>query len=365
MKTILCINGSDSIGHAGIQADIRTIKDIGGYAVTAVTSVTVQNSMGITDVYDMPADLIVGQVKAIYEETHPDVVKVGMVNTPDAIRMIRDEIVGCRQIVCSPVILSSYGGLLMNNDSIRSYCNNLFPICTVLIIKCTDAEIILGKRICTDSDMEAAALKLHQMGPQHVLLRGGTYSEGRINALLKLSPCHSCKEKSMFFSSLNINGWQRHGVGGTLSTAIAARLAIGDDVATAVSNAHNYMHCQVVYSSAKQPSIQSNALYDRFMTTLSDNYTKAHDVAFYASALSISTRYLSQITGAISGRSPKQIIDDYLLHESERLLQTTTLSIQQVAGRLGFSSQIVFAKFFKLKKGCSPTLYRSKATTRT
>lgn len=352
MKTVLCINGSDSMGLSGIQADIRTIKDLGEYALTAVTSVTVQNSHGITDTYELPTELIVGQLKAIYEETHPDSVKIGLVNDPDSIREIRNEVVGCREVVCSPVIISSFGGLLMNNDSVRAYCNLLLPICRLLIVKCTDAEIMLGHRISTDNDMRNAVAELHEMGAEWVLLRGGTYSEGRINALL------SSNGSGRFFSSVNVEAWQRHGVGGTLSTAIATQLAKGDGVADAVTNAHSYIHCQQVYSSQKQQHVQRNTLYDRFMSLVSDNYRSSHDVTFYADSLSISTRYLSQITKTVCARSPKQIIDGYLLRESEQLLSTTSLSIQQIAIELGFSSQITFAKFFKAKKHRSPSYYR-------
>lgn len=353
MEKILCINGSDSMGNSGIQADIRTIKDLGGYAVTVITSVTAQNARGITDSYELPADLVHGQLKAVYEDVHPDAVKIGLVNNPETIKAIRNEVVGCRKIVCSPVIISSYGGLLMNNDSISAYCSHLLPICKLLIVKCTDAEIILRHRICTDNDMRIAVSELHEMGAEWVLLRGGTYSEGRINALL------SGNGSARFFSSVNVEGWQRHGVGGTLSTAIAAQLAKGDDTDDAVSNAHNYIHCQVVYSASKQKNVQPNALYDRFMSLLSDNYTTAHDVAFYADALSISTRYLSQITKSVCTRSPKQIIDDYIIRESEQLLTTTSMSIQQISIALGFSSQIAFAKFFKSKKGYSPSSLRN------
>lgn len=352
MKTILCINGSDSMGHSGIQADIRTIKDLGEYALTAVTSVTVQNSHGITDTYELPTELVVGQLKAIYEETHPDAIKIGLINNPDSIRAIRNEVVGCKEVVCSPVIISSYGGLLMNNDAIHAYCNHLLPICRLLILKCTDAEIILGHRITTDNDMKLAVQELHDMGAEWVLLRGGTYSEGRINALL--SSCDSQR----YFSSVNVEGWQRHGVGGTLSTAIATHLAKGDAPADAVTNAHSYIHCQVVYSAQKEKHVQPNVLYDRFMSLISDNYKTAHDVAFYADALSISTRYLSQITKMVCARSPKQIIDEHLLRESEQLLSTTPMSIQQISIELGFSSQIAFAKFFKAKKHYPPSSYR-------
>lgn len=372
----LCINGSDSLGNAGIQADIRTIKDIGGYAVTVVTSVTVQNSQGIIHVHELPCDLIVGQVKAIYDEMCPRVVKVGMVNDAETIRCIAKEIVGSHSVVCSPVILSSYGGLLMSNDVLHAYCMHLLPMCTLLIIKCVDAEIILGRRISTDEDMKLAAEELHRMGAVNVLLRGGTYTEGRISALLSVTMetaedgVMSLQNKGIrttFFSSVNIDGWQRHGVGGVLSTAIAARMALGDDVEHAVNNAHNYLHSQVVYASSSVATkesggcsqLQPNILYDRFMSLIADNYTTAHEVSFYAAKLCISTRYLSQITNMVCGRSPKQIIDEYIVRECEKLLKTTTLTIQQISGLLGFSSQISLAKFFKAKRGCSPSQCRN------
>lgn len=353
MRPILCINGSDSMGNSGIQADIRTIKDFGGHAATAVTSVTIQNSKGITDIHPLSTELVTGQIQAVCEESIPSAVKIGMVNDPDQIHKIRQEIVGCRVVVCSPVIHSSYGGLLMSNEAIHAFCQHLLPICTVLVIKCLDAEIILGRQISTDNEMVQAARQLQAMGTEWVLLRGGTYTEGRINALL-CGPEHTS-----FFSSVNIEGWQRHGVGGTLSTAIAARLAMGDEMREAVSNAHNYLHSQVVYASSPRLSLQTHSLYDRFLSLLSGHYTSAHDVAHYASALSITPRYLSQITNTVSGRSPKQIIDDYLVQKSEQLLHNTSLSIQQISDMLGFSSQIAFAKFFKSQKGGSPTSFRT------
>lgn len=356
MKTILCINGSDSTGHSGIQADVRTIRDLGGTAVTAVTSVTVQNNSGIQDVHELPSDLVAGQIRAVYGEVHPKAVKVGMVNNADTVRIIRDEIVGCECVVCSPVILSSHGGCLMSNEAIRAFCTYLLPICKLLLLKCTDAEIILGQRIHTDQDMVQAAKRLHEMGAEWVLLRGGIYTEGHINALLLGEDYQS------FFTSVNIEGWQRHGVSGTLSTSIAAYLVADQQVPDAVSAAHVYLHSQVVYAGANHnvKSLQPHNLYNRFLSLVSSHHRSAHDVAFYALQMNITTRYLSQITGTVSGKSPKQIIDDRLLHESERMLSTTTLTVQEIANELGFSSQITFAKFFRTKKGFPPTAYRER-----
>lgn len=362
MNTILCINGSDSMGHSGIQADIRTIKDLGGYAVTAVTSVTVQNHTSIRAVHELPSALVAGQIRAIYEEVRPNAVKVGMICDPDTIRIVRDEIVGCPHIVCSPVILAANGGCLMSNDAIHAFCHDLLPICSLLMLKCIDAEIILGRRITTDEDMISAAQDLQERGAQWVLLRGGTYLEGHINALLKgPAASDSSTVHQQFFSSVNIEGWQRHGVGGTLSTAIATRLSLGDDIPSAVSHAHDYLRNQVVFTSTDSSvSLRPNDLYNRFLSLLAAHYREAHDVTFYADKLSISTRYLSQITNTVSGQSPKQVIDNYLLKETDQLLMSTSLTIQEISHTLGFSSQMVFAKFYKTKRGYSPTYYRKK-----
>lgn len=359
MKTILCINGSDSMGHSGVQADIRTVKDFGGYAVTAVTAVTVQNNTNILGIHELPTDLVIEQIRAIYHEERPQVVKIGMINNAATIHAVRQEIVGCPLIVASPVILSSQGGCLMNNDSIMAFCKHLLPISTLLMLKCTDAEIILGRSITTDQDMTQAAKQLREMGAAWVLLRGGTYMEGRIKALLQ-GP-----DSETFFSSVNIEGWQRHGVGGTLSTAIASHLALGEAVPLAVNHAHDYLHSQLVYSSQK--SVKSNVLqpqnlYNAFLSLLADKYRSEHSVTFYANQLSITTRYLSQITNHISGQSPKQIIDNYLLKEAEQMLTSTTQTIQEMSIALGFRSQVTFAKFFKAKRGVSPSAYRSNLT---
>lgn len=361
MNTILCINGSDSMGHSGLQADIRTVKDLGGYAVTAVTAVTVQNHTNIIGIHELPSDLIVGQIRAIYEEEHPKAIKVGLVNNVETIKAIRNEIIGCQRIVASPVILSSQGGCLMSNEAIFTFCRTLLPICTILMLKCTDAEIILGHSITTDNEMKQAAHQLREMGAQWVLLRGGTYMEGRINALLQ-GP-----DVEAFFSSVNIEGWQRHGVGGTLSTAIATHLALGEEVPLAVNHAHDYLHSQVVYASQKsaiRPTLQPQNLYNAFLSLLAEHHRVDHNVSFYAAQLAISTRYLSQITNFVSGQTPKQIIDNYLLKEAEQMLSSTTLTIQEISIALGFSSQVTFAKFFKSKRAIAPTTYRANLALR-
>lgn len=321
--------------------------------MTAVSSVTVQNEGGIQDVHPLPADVVVGQVRAVYDDVRPLAVKVGLVNDAEAIRLVRDEIVGCSNVVCSPGIVSSHGGSLMSHDALHALTLYLLPITRLLVLKCADAEIILGRPITTDDDMLQAAAALRDMGAEWVLLRGGVYAAGRINALLYGST-------AQFFSSYNIEGWQKHGVGAALSTAIATRLAQGDDVPSAVRNAHTYMHNRVVYAVEAEATARPVDLYNQFLSLITDHYHEAHDVSFYAENLSITPRYLSHITRTVVAKSPKQVIDDYLLHEVELLLTTTTLTIQEISHILGFSSQAVLAKFFHQHRGVSPTIFRRR-----
>ena len=146
-----------------------------------------------------------------------------------------------------------------------------------------------------------------------------------------------------------------------MSSAIAARLALGDDMALAVSHAHHYMHHQVVYQpEASGSRLRPADLYDLFLDLLAQHHTTAHDVRWYADQMHISSRYLSQITALASGHSPKQVIDDYLIQKAKVLLSGSRLSIQETAYRLGFPSQAQFCRVFKGVEGETPTKYRKK-----
>lgn len=353
-KKILTITGSDPTGGAGIQADINTIAALGGKALSAITSVTIQTPSGIESVYQLPTDLIVGQVKAIVADMHPSSVKVGLLHNADTIRLIRNEIVGIRHIVCDPGIISSNGVRLADDDSIHALCRYIIPETTLLMMRCCEAETVLGINISTDDDMLCAARRLHQMGAKWVMLRGGIHAEGRLTALLYGDNEHR------FFSSYNIEGWQRHGVGGALSTAIATRLAFGDDVSTAVNNAHAYIHSQVVYAvEPSERSLRPADIYNQFVSYLASHYSEAHNVAFYADKLNISQRYLSRITAVVASKTPKQVIDGYLIQEAQQLLANSRLTIQEISLRLGFTSQSMFSRFFHKQTGTSPITFRN------
>lgn len=351
--TILSITGSDGTGGAGIQADVQTISALGGKALTVLTCLSMQSASDGFALYDVPTDLIVAQVQSLLTAFHPSAAKIGLVRDADAIRVLRYELAGMRQVVCDPGLLSARGARLMDDAAMLAFKTHLLPIVNVLLMRCDEAELLLGCRIGSDEDMLDAARRLCAMGPQWLLLRGGRHNGARLTALLYGDGGHR------FFSSHNIEGWQQHGVGGAMSSAIATRLAMGDDVPTAVENAHRYMHNQVIFSqSADAERSRPADLYNRFLDIIAQDYTMAHDVLHYASKLSISSRYLSRITAQMSAQTPKQIIDDYLIIKAKVLLDSSALSVQEISNRLGFASQAQFCRLFTHVAGIPPTKYR-------
>lgn len=351
----MSITGSDSTGGAGIQTDIQTITAMGGYALSAITSITVQGADGMHKVHDLPCEMVVEQIESIFDNMHPVAVKVGLVRNPEVVIALRRQIVGCRYVVCAPGIMSSRGERLLDDVAIDVLAKYLLPISTLLMLRCNEAELMLGCSISTSDDMLKAARALVEKGAGAVMLRGGHLQEGYLTALLYVGK----KNTHQFFTSPNTEGWQMHGVGGALSTAIATRLALGDGIEDAVSNAHVYMRNRVVYSaqSATQ-SLRHIEIYNKLMSLIAAHFSEAHDVAYYADALSVSPRYLSQITGRVVSKSPRQVIADYVANEAEQLLTNTELNIQEVANKLGFTSQALFCKFFKQQKGMSPSDWR-------
>lgn len=351
--TILSITGSDSTSESGIQADLRTITDLGGYALTAITAITVQYQGEIREIYDLPTSLVLNQVGHLIKEFHPQSVKVGMIRNETILSALCHEIVFCPHRIVVSGILNAQGHLLMPMSLLQAWQEQLLPLATLLIIKVNEAELLLDTIISSDQEMIEVASRLRALGAGAVLLRGGRQTEGLLTALL------ADEHGYRFFTSRNLDGWQRHGVGGALSSAIATRLAFGDSLQQAVTEAHTYMHSQVVYAvSATGDALRPADLYNRLMTFIADYHTKAHDVAFYANKLAITPRYLAQITARVVDKSPKQVIYDYLLQEALALLANTRLTIQEIAYRLGFSSQAMFTRFFNQQQGCSPSQYR-------
>lgn len=354
--SVLSINASDSTACAGIQADQRTITALGGYALTAITSVTVQDRSGISSVHDLPAHMVSGQVRAILSQEHPRAVKVGLLRHTDTLMAVARELQDYPRVVMAPGLMASSGKSMVEPEVMRLWESALFPYAALLQLRVTEAENILGMRIRTDHDMERAARLLASTGARSVLLRGGRLSQDRLTAFLLTDG------QGQFFSSANLDGWQRHGVGSALSSAIATRLALGDDVAHAVTAAHAYMHNRVVYAVDNDShALRPADIYNQYMSLIAAHHASIHRVGEYARMLSVSKRYLSMVTARVADRSPKQILDSCLTEKASAMLLASHLTIQEVSQRLGFASQGTFCMFFIRHTGLSPSAYRTRA----
>lgn len=366
---VLSITVSDATGYSGMQTDVKTISEMGGHALSVVSAVSMLNQHGKQQVVDLPLETVVQQVRSGMSFDAPRAVKVGMVHdaqTIYALGKLQDEfssrafdeqsVSAPREtpIVCAPGVLSFEGSRLVDDDALEAIRIALVPRSFLLVLRCNEAELLLKRQITSDEEMVMSANALHKMGARWVMLRGGLQTQGRCTALL------SGPNYQKFFASYNVDGWRQHGVGGTLTAAITTRIAFGDDVPTAVSKAHDYVRSQVVYAiNPDARNWRPSDLYNRFLSLVVQHYREAHDVAFYADKLSISTRYLSQLTNRYVDKSPKMVIADYVVQEARILLDTTRLSVQEVSYRLGFPDQAAFSKFFKQYSGQTPSSLRS------
>ena len=236
MKTALTIAGSDSGGGAGIQADIKTMTAHGVYAMSAITALTAQNTMGIEQISGESPDFLKAQLDCIFTDIDPDAVKVGMVSDASLIRVIAAALkkYQAKNIVLDPVMASTSGSSLMKEDALQVFSEELMPLATVITPNIPEAQILSGLEIQCESDMEKAA---GQMGRQYgcsILLKGG-HALGDANDLL-------WKEETVtWFYGKRIENPNCHGTGCTLSSAVAANLARGKSLEAAVKDAKAYL----------------------------------------------------------------------------------------------------------------------------
>lgn len=368
---VLSITGSDSTGKAGIQADIQTISTLGGRALTSITCVTVQNNLGIHAVHNLPTEIVVGQVQATFQDSMPQAVKVGLVRDVNTVLLLGKTLIGCPNLVCDPGMLSSRGEQLVDETVRDAILHCLLPHVKVLTIKCAEASLIFGYRIHSAEDMILAARQLLEMGPEAVLMQGGHSAKGTITDIL----LQKHDAEAHFFAVPDVQYYSMHGASGTLSTAIATYLAQGDTIRVAVGKAHTYMQSLLVYAVPIPPLSRTKSwvmpetqmlsrrkiqLYNELMALVARYYKTQHEVAFYAGELNVTPRYLSQITHRVSGKSPKLLITDYLLHEIEQALVSTSADMQQLALEYGFPSGAMFSKFFRQHTQTTPTEFRRR-----
>ena len=371
---VLSITGSDGVGGAGIQADIKTISALGGYAATAITAVTVQNTFGIQEVFDLPSENIRKQIEAVMDDLHPEVVKVGMVrNRETAISIARLlDLYKPKHVVLDPGIISTHGKLLVEKDLLKDIRKALFPQSSVLCLKREAIEFLLGTTINSVEEGVTAARELIKEGNNAVLVLGSEFVNGAITDIL----IESGVDEPTYYSTLGAIDRNSHGVGGVLSSAIATYLAQGNNLHKAIEEARNYVNRLVIYSIDLRLGQGGNLLhhtnhnhitphmlelYNTLMKEIVQHFKQHNDVCFYADRLHVTTRYLAQITRKVAGKAPKELLSEQMVRELEIQLTNSNKNIQQIAYDYGFHSQAQLAKFFKQMKGISPTEFKKRA----
>lgn len=231
---VLSIAGSDSGGGAGIQADIKTVTLLGGYAATVLTALTAQNTRGVASIHGLPPSFVCDQLDAVLSDIPIDVIKTGMLHTPAIISALAERL-GERKVyiplVIDPVMIAKGGAALLEREAIQVFCDQLLPLAYLLTPNVPEAERLLGRSIKTESDMEEAARELHALGAANVLVKGG-HLTGHLSTDIFFDGVQ-CRH----FSSERIFSSNTHGTGCSYASAIAALLAQGEPLPAAIERA--------------------------------------------------------------------------------------------------------------------------------
>ena len=235
---VLIIAGSDSGGGAGIQADIKTVTALGGYAATAITAVTVQNTLGVSGVHVIPVDIIEAQARAVLDDIGADAIKTGMlgdVATVETVARLLDRAAGIPAVI-DPVMIAKGGASLLQARAVDAVKTLMIPRAALLTPNAPEAEALTGLAVRDLDGQRRAGEALLALGARAVLMKGGHVPGERVADLL-LTP-----NGETLFEGERIDTRHTHGTGCTLASACAVGLAQGMDLTAAVARAWTYVH---------------------------------------------------------------------------------------------------------------------------
>jgi len=252
-KVCLTIAGLDPSGGAGIVADIETFTAFGCYATCAITSITFQNTMGVFGAIHQTAETIRGQIEPILQDFQVDALKTGMLPTREVIeetaRIIREN--NLKNLVVDPVVRSTSGYDLIDDEALRSLIESLFPLAVLVTPNLPEAERISGFKIENEADIAQAARIMRNFGAKNVLIKGGHFFEGKRQKVKDKNEAKNNKKKAKdyLFGDGNLQIYEAefietdatHGTGCTLAAAITANLALGKTLKDAVAIAKKYV----------------------------------------------------------------------------------------------------------------------------
>ncbi|HHJ09737.1 MAG TPA: bifunctional hydroxymethylpyrimidine kinase/phosphomethylpyrimidine kinase [Bacteroidetes bacterium] len=240
---VLTIAGSDSGGGAGIQADLKTISALGCYGTSAITAVTVQNTLGVSNIHPVPVDIVKEQIEAVLSDIGTDAVKIGMLHSVKIIEAVKNVLKEYKPafIILDPVMVAASGDKLIEDDTIEVMIKELFPLATVITPNLDEAAIIAGMPVKTQEDMIRAAKKILSYGSRSVLVKGGHLPGNKLFDIF-LTNKDSCP---LIMENKKIQSHNIHGTGCTLSSAIASLLAKGESLEQAVKKGIVYVHTAI------------------------------------------------------------------------------------------------------------------------
>lgn len=240
LPSILTIAGSDPSGGAGIQADLKTAAALGVYGSSVITALTAQNTTGVFLTETVGREMLAAQLEAVFTDIPPKAVKIGMAGASISIETIAEKLAKYNQapVILDPVMVSTSGHSLLNPEDVRNLTSRLFPLAALITPNIPEAEALLstsGRRICTEKDMEEAAMELSHMFQTSFLLKGGHSARGADDVLC-------CSGSVTWFPGKRIDNPNTHGTGCTLSTAIACGLARGMELEESIRAAKSYLN---------------------------------------------------------------------------------------------------------------------------
>ncbi len=247
-KRVLTIAGSDSGGGAGIQADIKSISANGCYAASAITAITVQNTLGVQAVQEIPSEMVSGQINAVLGDIGADAIKIGMLHSPVVIRAVACALrqFHAANIVLDPVMVATSGDRLMMLDAVQTLRQELIPMARVITPNIPEAEVLSGTTIDGQGRLAEVARRLAEAFHTSVLLKAGHLVGDTLTDVLYDNEAHQCH----YYESARIPTVNTHGTGCTLSSALAAQLAKGLTLPDAVAKAKQYIS-QAIIEGAK------------------------------------------------------------------------------------------------------------------
>ena len=235
---LLSIAGSDSGGGAGVQADLKTFAALGCFGTTAITALTAQNTTGVRAIHAVPLAMLADQIDAVVEDIGVDAVKLGMLHYAPTIETVAAALDrhDLRRVVLDPVMVATSGAALLDPSAIAALVHLLFPRALLVTPNLDEAAMLVGRPLLSEADMAAAAQQLLDMGARAVLLKGGHLAGDTVADLLLQTG-----RTPLWLRAPRIATRNTHGTGCTLSSAIAAWLALGDDLPQAVQKARDFV----------------------------------------------------------------------------------------------------------------------------